>query len=91
MIGIIAHVMEKLVRQGMLFDLYGALLTEHQQAVYGQLVNDDLSLSELAETYGISRQGVHDLIRRCDKILEGYESKLHLLEQKLCEEQSNGI
>lgn len=67
----------------MLFDLYGELLTEHQRAVYGQLVNDDMSLSELAEQYGISRQGVHDLIRRCDKILEGYEDKLHLLSQKM--------
>lgn len=79
--------MEKIVRQGMLFDLYGDLLTEHQRSVYGELVNDDMSLSELAEQYGISRQGVHDLIRRCDKILEGYEAKLHLLEQKLAKEE----
>ena len=78
--------MEKIVRQGMLFDLYGALLTEHQQEIYGRLVNDDMSLSELAEQYGISRQGVHDLLRRCDKLLEGYEEKLHLLEQKLAAE-----
>ena len=47
--GIIAHVMEKIVRQGMLFDLYGELLTEHQREIYGCLVNDDMSLSELAE------------------------------------------
>ena len=79
--------MEKIVRQGMLFDLYGDLLTEHQRSVYGELVNDDMSLSELAAQYGISRQGVHDLIRRCDKILEGYEAKLHLLEQKLAKEE----
>ena len=72
----------------MLFDLYGDLLTEHQRAIYGQLVNDDMSLSELAEQYGISRQGVHDVIRRCDRLLEGYEDKLHLLQQKM---ESNGI
>ena len=84
--GIIAHVMEKIVRQGMLFDLYGELLTDHQREIYGLLVNDDMSLSELAEQYGISRQGVHDLIRRCDRQLEGYEEKLHLLEKKLSEE-----
>ena len=78
--------MEKLVRQGMLFDLYGNLLTEHQQRIYSELVNNDLSLSEIAEQYGISRQGVHDLIKRCDKQLEGYEEKLHLLEQKQKEE-----
>ena len=74
------------MRQGMLYDLYGELLTEHQRKVYGELVNNDMSLSEIAEQYGISRQGVHDLIKRCDKQLEGYESKLHLLEQRLREE-----
>ncbi len=41
----------------------------------------DLSLSEIAEEQGISRQGVHDLIKRCDKILEGYEEKLHLVQK----------
>lgn len=78
--------MEKLVRQGMLYDLYGELLTEHQRKVYEELVNNDMSLSEIAEQYGISRQGVHDLIKRSDKQLEAYESKLHLLEQKLAEQ-----
>jgi len=71
--------MEKLVRQGMLFDLYGGLLTDHQKEIYGALVNDDLSLSEIADEYGITRQGVQDLIKRCDKKLEEYEAKLHLL------------
>ena len=71
--------MEKLVRQGMLYDLYGNLLTEHQQKVYGELVNEDLSLSEIAELNGVTRQAVHDLIKRCDKILEDYEKKLGLL------------
>ena len=78
--------MEKIVRQGMLYDLYGELLTEHQRTIYGELVNDDLSLSEIGELHGITRQGVHDLIHRCDKILGGYEDKLHLLEKKLAEE-----
>ena len=40
-----------------------------------------ISLSEVAEIHGISRQGVHDLVRRCDKLLEGYENKLHLVER----------
>lgn len=75
--------MEKIVRQGMLFDLYGELLTEHQRDIYSDLVNNDLSLSEIAERYGISRQGVHDVIKRCDKQLEDYEAKLHLLEKEL--------
>ena len=44
---------------------------------------NDMSLSEIAEEQGISRQGVHDLIRRCDRILSGYEEKLHLVERFL--------
>ena len=75
--------MEKIVRQGMLYDFYGELLTEHQRAVYGELVTNDMSLSEIAEEQGISRQAVHDIIKRCDKQLETYESKLHLLENFL--------
>ena len=78
--------MEKIVRQGMLFDLYGDLLTDHQRDIFGDLVNNDMSLSEIAEAYGISRQGVHDMIKRCDKQLEAYESKLHLLEKQLSKE-----
>jgi len=75
--------MEKLVRQGMLFDLYGDLLTEHQREIFGALVNEDLSLSEIAEDQGISRQGVQDLLKRTERKLEEFESKLHLLEKKL--------
>ena len=78
--------MDKIVRQGMLFDLYGDLLTDHQRDIFGDLVNNDMSLSEIAEAYGISRQGVHDVIKRCDKQLEAYESKLHLLEKQLSKE-----
>ena len=44
---------------------------------------EDLSLSEIAGEAGISRQGVHDLIKRCQKALEGYEEKLHLVEKFL--------
>lgn len=71
--------MEKIARQGMLYDFYGALLTEHQKQIYEDVVFYDMSLSEIAEEQGISRQGVHDLVKRCDKILESYEEKLHLV------------
>lgn len=73
--------MDKLYEQTMLFDFYGELLTEHQRRVYEDAVYNDLSLSEIAEEQGISRQGVHDLIKRCDRLLLGYESKLHLVER----------
>ncbi len=73
--------MNRIYEQTMLFDFYGELLTEHQRRVYEDVVYQDMSLGEIAEELGISRQGVHDLIRRCDKILQGYESKLHLVER----------
>ena len=70
---------EKIIEKGLLYDFYGELLTEHQKSIYEALVLEDYSLSEIAEMYGISRQGVHDLIRRCDKILLQYEEKLNLV------------
>ena len=73
--------MEKIARQGILYDFYGALLTEHQRQIYEDIVLYDLSLSEIAQERGISRQGVHDLVKRCDRILEDYEEKLHLVEK----------
>ncbi len=75
--------MEDFVRQTLLYDLYGDLLTPHQRAVYEAVTFEDLSLSEAAQQYGISRQGVHDLVRRVDKILGGYEDKLHLVDRLL--------
>lgn len=71
--------MENIVKQSLLYDFYGELLTEHQRAVYEDAVFNDMSLGEIAQERGISRQGVHDLIRRCDRTLEGYEEKLHLV------------
>ena len=73
--------MEKIVEQGLPYDFYGELLTEHQRQIYEARVFDNLSLSEIAQDFEISRQGVHDLIKRCDKILQGYEDKLHLLQK----------
>ena len=73
--------MDKIYEQTMLFDFYGELLTEHQRRIYEDVVYNDMSLGEIAEEQGISRQGVHDLVKRCDKILQGYENKLHLVER----------
>ncbi|EDY32249.1 helix-turn-helix protein, YlxM/p13 family [[Ruminococcus] lactaris ATCC 29176] len=76
-------IMNKFLEQALLYDFYGELLTEHQKDVYEQVVLEDYSLSEIAQMKGISRQGVHDLVKRCQKILEGYEAKLHLVEKFL--------
>ncbi|MFQ9393419.1 MAG: YlxM family DNA-binding protein [Lachnospiraceae bacterium] len=75
--------MEKFVERTLLYDFYGELLTEHQQSIYEDVVLNDYSCTEVAAERGISRQGVHDMIRRCDKILSDYEEKLHLVERFL--------
>ena len=71
--------MEKILEQTLLYDFYGELLTEHQKRVEEDVVLNDYSLSEIADELGISRQGVHDMVKRCTKTLEGYEEKLHLI------------
>ena len=73
--------MDRIFEQTLLYDFYGELLTPHQQKIYEEAVFNDMSLGEIAEEYGISRQGVHDLIRRCGRTLQDYESKLHLVER----------
>ena len=75
--------MNELLEQALLYDFYGELLTDRQKEIYEQFVLEDLSLGEIAQDAGISRQGVHDLVKRCNKLLEGYEEKLHLVEKFL--------
>ena len=82
--------LEEKLEQAYLYDFYGELLTEHQQRVYEDAVYNDMSLSEIAGEQGISRQGVHDLIKRCDKILQDYESKLHLVERFMAAKEKIG-
>ncbi len=71
--------MEKIVEQGLLYDFYGELLTDHQKKIYEAAVYDDMSLTEIADENGISKQGVHDLIKRCTRALQDYEDKLHMI------------
>lgn len=71
--------MEKIVEQGMLYDFYGSLLTKHQQEIYERIVYDNLSLSEVAEEEDISKQAVHDLVRRCTSAMREYEEKLGMI------------
>lgn len=75
--------METKVEQTYLYDFYGELLNQHQRRIYEDFVFHDLSCSEIASDEGISRQGVHDLVKRCNKTLEDYENKLHLVEKFL--------
>lgn len=70
--------LEKTTRVNFLYDFYQTLLTEKQR-IYMQLYYlDDLSLGEIAEEYGVSRQAVYDNVRRTEAMLEDYENKLNL-------------
>ncbi len=71
--------MKKIVEQGLLYDFYGELLTKHQREIYEAAVYNDMSLTEIADENGISKQGVHDLIKRCTNTLQSYEDSLHMI------------
>ncbi|MCR5703064.1 MAG: putative DNA-binding protein [Eubacterium sp.] len=73
--------MKDIFKSSMLYDFYGELLTDHQKEIFEDFFLNDLSLTEIAEERGISRQGVHDLVKRCEKTLNSYEDKLHLVER----------
>ena len=73
--------MDKNFEHALYYDFYGPLLTEKQRSVYEEVKFGDLSLSEASEQFGISRQGIHDCIRRVEKSLEDYEAKLGLVKQ----------
>lgn len=75
--------MEKILERSLLYDFYGELLTEHQKEIYEDFVHNDLSLAEIAEEREISRQGVYDIVKRCNRQLTGYEGRLHLVEKFL--------
>ena len=67
------------LRQAMLLDFYGELLTERQRLCFDLHYNEDLSLSEIAEQCGISRQGVWENIRRAESAMEDIEEKTGLI------------
>lgn len=78
--------MEHLVKTGLLYDFYGGLLTEKQQKIMNLYYNEDWSMAEIAEKEAVSRQAVHDLLHRSQRILEDYEAKLGLLERFLTQQ-----
>ena len=72
---------DDVIQTSLLYDFYGSLLTDRQREVMELYYGENLSLSEIAAEFSISRQGVHDMVRRCQRILEGYEEKLQLVEK----------
>jgi hypothetical protein len=77
--------LDYVVQMGLLYDFYGGLLTQKQQKVFGLYYLENLSLAEIAEEEGTTRQAVHDLLQRTEKRLAGWESKLGLVDRYLHE------
>ncbi|MCR5544770.1 MAG: DNA-binding protein [Eubacterium sp.] len=75
--------MEERLRKSLLYDFYGELLNEHQKQVFSAAIFDDMSYSELAEEFDISRQAAFDLVKRINNKLENYESRLGLVKRFL--------
>ena len=75
--------MNKIYEESHHNDFYGELLTDTQKDVFEEVVLNDCSLGEVAEERGISRQGVHDMIKRTKLLLVGYEEKLGLVSKFL--------
>ena len=82
---------EKDLKIGFLLDFYGDVLSERKRTVLDQYYNLDLSLAEIADEIGISRQGVRELIKKAEDELRFYEEKLGLAERfrtaQLCAER----
>lgn len=73
--------MEEKIRRGRLFDFYGELLSDKQKEIYELYVIDDLSMTEIAEDVGITKQGVSDQIKRSTAAMDEMEEKLKLCER----------
>ncbi len=71
--------LDELVHLSLLYDFYGELLSEHKKRIFEDYVLNDLSLGEIADELNISRQGVHDMVKRCTQELRFYEDKLSLV------------
>lgn len=76
-----AEKLQEIMELSRLFDFYGDMLGDHKKQIFEDYVLNDLSLGEIAEETGLSRQGVYDIIKRCSKKLREYESKLCLVKK----------
>ncbi len=73
--------MGKDFRISLLLDYYGPLITEKQRSLLDLYYNEDLSLAEIAQNEGITRQGVRDSIKKAEAALNALEEKLHLADR----------
>ena len=72
---------DDIAKQSLLYDFYGALLTDRQREVMELYHEENLSLAEIADEMSISRQGVHDALKKAKRALMNYEQKLGLVER----------
>lgn len=79
--------MDKLSYIILLLDFYRNLLTDKQRDIMSRHYEEDMSLAEIAEEFGISRQAVHDIIKRSEKALFDYENELGLVDRFLKQKQ----
>lgn len=78
-----SDIVDERVRASLLFDYYGELLNENQRVLCSRYLLDDLSFSEIADDAGISRQGVHDKVKRSIRQMEVFEENLKLIQKKV--------
>lgn len=78
--------MEKLTEMNLLYDFYGQLLTDKQRKFIDLYYCHDLSLGEISEQYGVSRQSVYDILKRSEQALHRFEEKLELVGKYLAQQ-----
>ncbi|GAB1476668.1 putative DNA-binding protein [Bacillota bacterium] len=83
--------LDNIIEIGMLYDFYGDLLPQKQKEIFGLYYDDNLSLGEISEEYGLTRQGIHETIKRGEKKLREYEAKLGLIAKYKAEEKSINV
>ena len=79
---------ENIAKTSLLFDFYGELLTDKQREVMSLYHEEDYSLQEIADEYGISRQAVHNTLKKAEYILQKYEEKLGLVERLMTQRKA---
>lgn len=82
------NMVDDITRASLLYDFYGALLTEKQRQVMALYHEENLSLSEIAQEFGVSRQAVHDTLKKAEQALSEYEEKLKLIEKFMKTEET---
>jgi predicted DNA-binding protein YlxM (UPF0122 family) len=80
--------LERILYNALLYDYYGALLTEKQRLIFEMYNHEDMSLTEISEVAGVSPQGISDMLKRTEKLLLNYEEKTGLIALRERDKQS---